>query len=136
MGTRSAIGYQLPSGKIRAVYCHWDGYPEHQLPILNEHYSTISAVKSLIKPGSMSCLRSTDTWESTFQKDADGRTNYDLPKTHQRDPQPVYHCERGDGQKPVIRASSTAEKYWRNMDCEHLYVFHPEHNYWQHIELY
>ena len=37
MATRSAIGYIRPDGSIRAVYCHWDGSPGHQLPILTEH---------------------------------------------------------------------------------------------------
>jgi hypothetical protein len=38
MATRSAIGYALPSGKVRAVYCHWDGSPSHQLPIDGSDY--------------------------------------------------------------------------------------------------
>lgn len=28
MGTRSRIGVQLPNGKVKSVYCHWDGYPD------------------------------------------------------------------------------------------------------------
>ena len=54
MGTRSAIGYLQPSGSVRAVFCHWDGCPSHQLPILNKHYNTTSKVKALVKPGFMS----------------------------------------------------------------------------------
>jgi len=27
MATRSRIGVELPSGKVKSVYCHWDGYP-------------------------------------------------------------------------------------------------------------
>ena len=130
MGTRSAIGYQLLSGRIRAVYCHWDGYPKHQIPILVEHYNSLEKVKALIKPGSMSCLRTDHTW------------------THSevRDPQPLYHWERGNdgpwnacggdyGEKPVTRASlKSAKKYWNDCDCEYMYVFIPDSG-WDHHPL-
>ena len=104
MGTRSAIGYLQPSGSVRAVYCHWDGYPDHQLPILKAKYNTLAKVKALIKPGSMSSLESNHTWDS-----------------ESRDPQPLYHAERGHGDKP--KTSSKAFDYWRDQDCEYLYVF-------------
>ncbi len=118
MGTRSAIGYKLPNGKIKAVYCHWDGYPSHQMPILQKNYNNLAAVQALIRPGSMSCLETYRTWTEL-----------------QRAPQPLYHKERGDGDAPITRAESTVEEHWRNWDCEHLYVFHPEMKYWQHIPL-
>jgi len=104
MGTRSAIGYLQPSGRVRAVYCHWDGYPEHQLPILKSKYNTFAKVRALIKPGSMSSLESSRTWDSEFC-----------------DPQPLYHAERGHGDEP--KTSSKPFDYWRDMDCEYLYVF-------------
>ena len=105
MGTRSAIGYLQPSGSVRAVYCHWDGYPSHQLPILEAKYNTLPKVKALIKPGSMSSLESSHTWDFN----------------ESRDSQPLYHAERGDGYKP--KTSGNACDYWRDMDCEYLYVF-------------
>jgi hypothetical protein len=128
MGTRSAIGYELPSGKIRAVYCHWDGYPSHHLPILQEHHNTLPRVRALIKPGSMSALRTASTWTEA-----------------QRDPQPLYHHERGPGpwcagdggygDPPFTVADlQTAENHWREYCCEHLYVFRPGYG-WFHYEL-
>ena len=87
MATRSAIGYALPSGKIRSVYCHWDGYPSHQLPILKERYGSVRKVQALIRPGSMSSLQTSETWE---------------PK-NTRDPQPLYHSERGVGRAERVR---------------------------------
>tara|TARA_Y100000033_G_C2723051_1_gene99341 strand:+ start:476 stop:790 length:315 start_codon:yes stop_codon:yes gene_type:complete len=59
MGTRSAIGYRLPNRQIRAVYCHYDGYPQHQLPILESSYNSLQAVKLLIAPGYLRCLGET-----------------------------------------------------------------------------
>ena len=55
MGTRSAIGVQLEDGSIRAVYCHWDGYPEYNGKILLDHYDREKAMQ-LIKLGDLSSL--------------------------------------------------------------------------------
>ena len=100
MGTRSRIGYELPDHSVVSVYCHWDGYVEHNGRILVEHYQDREAVKELIDGGSMSSLRTTQTWESEIMKDDDnnyildenGQTQY----THTRDAQPQYHTERGE----------------------------------------
>ena len=129
MGTRSAIGYQLPSGRIKAVYCHWDGYPKHHLPILIEHYNTLEKVKALIKPGSMSSLRTSETW--------DGGPD--------RKPQPLYHHERGNGpwnspnsdyhDPPHVNASiKAAINWWRDSCCEHMYIFEADVG-WIHYDL-
>ena len=149
MGTRSAIGYELPSGRIKAVYCHWDGHPKHQLPILIEHYNTLDKVKALIKPGSMSSLRTRETWDcgglvkqdDTYARDGEGLLMYD----NDREPQPLYHHERGDGpwnaadgdyaDPPHVNASiKAAIKWWRDSFCEHMYIFMPGIG-WEHFDL-
>lgn len=56
MGTRSFIGIELPSGRVRAIYCHFDGYPQHHAPILLNHYNTAKKVRELLKLGSLSTL--------------------------------------------------------------------------------
>lgn len=134
MATRSAIGYALPDGRVRAVYCHWDGNPGHHLPILTEHYNSVRKVQGLIRPGSMSCLRTTETWQSACQRDANGRADFDAPRTNLRDPQPLYHHERGEdyAQPPVTTADP--ENYWRDYGCEHLYVYRAKYG-WFHYEL-
>ena len=138
MGTRSAIGYELPSGKIKAVYCHWDGYPKHHLPILIEHYNTLEKAKALIKPGSMSSLRTRETWNwsprlkhnETYLQDSEGLQRF----KDDREPQPLYHFERGDGpwnatdsdyaDPPHVNASlKAAINWWRGSCCEHMYIF-------------
>ena len=51
----------------------------------------------------------------------------------EQEPGPLYHRDRGDGSEPVV--SNYPLNCWDElMDIEHLYVFHPEHGYWQHIE--
>lgn len=56
MASRSFIGISLPSGRVKAVYCHYDGYPEHHAPILLNHYDTAAKVRKLMQLGSLSTL--------------------------------------------------------------------------------
>ena len=58
MGTRSMIAIQNPYSKdVRAIYCHWDGYLEHNGAILQKHYSASPKVNNLIALGDLSSLR-------------------------------------------------------------------------------
>lgn len=142
MATRSAIGYARPNGSVRAVYCHWNGYTDFQMPILQQHYNTVALVKKLIAPGSMSNLRTTETWESDYSVDENGRADFNAPRTNLRNPQPLYHAERGNNgpwnpsggkyaQPPVTRRSLIdAKEYWRDYGCEYLYIYVPRKG-WQ-----
>lgn len=56
MATRSKIGIKNPDGTFTSVYCHWDGYPSHQLPILTKNYNTVEKVNALLEHGDMSSL--------------------------------------------------------------------------------
>jgi hypothetical protein len=57
MGTRSAIGYKLPNGKIRAKYCHWDGYVEGGVgQTLQESYQDAVKIGLMVELGDMSTL--------------------------------------------------------------------------------
>jgi len=55
MGTRSSIAIKTEDG-IKAIYCHWDGYVDHNGRILREHYNTPSKVADLIALGDLSSL--------------------------------------------------------------------------------
>ena len=55
MATRSAIGIKHGT-VIKAVYCHWDGYVEHNGVILNEFYSNSVDANRLIATGDVSSL--------------------------------------------------------------------------------
>ena len=56
MATRSNIAYRTPEGKIRSIYCHWDGYPSNNGRILQEHYQEARKIAQLIELGSLSAL--------------------------------------------------------------------------------
>jgi len=57
MGTRSSIAIKTEDG-IKAIYCHWDGYVEHNGKLLKEFYNTTDKVKELIALGDLSTLGS------------------------------------------------------------------------------
>lgn len=56
MATRSAIGIKNEKGEIKAIYCHYDGYPEYNGRILVEHYKTREKVEELLALGDISSL--------------------------------------------------------------------------------
>ena len=55
MGTRSRIGV-MHGDKVKSVYCHWDGYLEHNGQILQEHYDSAKA-NYLVALGDLSSLQ-------------------------------------------------------------------------------
>ena len=56
MGTRSTIAVKHGS-RIKAIYCHWDGYVEGVGATLVEHYQASPKVNNLIALGDVSSLR-------------------------------------------------------------------------------
>lgn len=57
MATRSTIAMEQPDGRIMQIYCHWDGYLEHNGAILLEHYKDRAKVLALMMLGDISSLR-------------------------------------------------------------------------------
>ena len=56
MSTRSYIAKELEDGSIRYIYCHFDGYVEHNGRILVDHYSDSDKVNQLLDLGDLSSL--------------------------------------------------------------------------------
>ena len=72
MATRSYIGKRLPNGDIKAIYCHWDGYPEHNGRILVEHYKDEAKIDKLLKLGALSVLGPEIGKKQDFNKPTEG----------------------------------------------------------------
>jgi hypothetical protein len=86
MATRSNIAYKTAEGKIRSVYCHWDGYVANNGKILLENYTTTDKVAALVALGSISSLGT----ELGEQQDFDDRNS-------QKDEWTLaYHRDRGE----------------------------------------
>ena len=56
MSTRSTLIAKLANGQTKSIYCHWDGYPEHNGQILLDHYQDQTKIDELIALGDLSIL--------------------------------------------------------------------------------
>lgn len=68
MATRSTIGIRHEDGSVTKIYCHWDGYIEHNGGILQKYYNTAEKIEPLLALGNLSVLgpkpEADETWES------------------------------------------------------------------------
>jgi hypothetical protein len=69
MATRSLIGINLNNGITKIIYCHWDGYPEHNGQLLVNNYTSPSAVLDLLGLGDLSSLNATPTSCTAYHRD-------------------------------------------------------------------
>lgn len=56
MSTNCNIGIVQEHRGVKAIFCHWDGYPEWAGKILQEHYQNPEKVRDLIAHGDLSAL--------------------------------------------------------------------------------
>lgn len=93
MATRSNIAYQTADARIVSVYCHWDGYPQHNGRILAEHYTNSLKIAQLVGLGSISSLRAEVGEQHPFSK-FETKESYD-EKLYE-DMTTFYHRDRGE----------------------------------------
>jgi hypothetical protein len=68
MATRSTIALEYADGTVGQVYCHWDGYLEHNGVLLSKHYSNPFILRDLIDLGDISSLRPTVGTKHAFSR--------------------------------------------------------------------
>lgn len=56
MSTNSTIAKLNNDGSVDVIYCHWDGYLEHNGKILKDHYTDPDKIDKLISLGNLSIL--------------------------------------------------------------------------------
>ena len=76
MATRSTIAIERKDGTVAQVYCHWDGYPEHNGKVLLEHYSDPAKRERLIEHGDISSLGEDIGEKHDFDMRPDGWTTF------------------------------------------------------------
>jgi hypothetical protein len=111
MATRSHIGVKQPNGTIDYIYCHFDGYPEHNGDILVNYYQDIDKVNQLINLGNLSMLGE----EIGEQQDFDNR------ETHNKKWCLAYGRDRGETN--IEKRNTTFDDLLRNDNVSYLYVF-------------
>lgn len=85
MGTRSRIGI-MNGNTCTSIYCHWDGYVEHNGRILFDNYTDEAKVRELISLGDMSVLR----------KDIGVKHFFSNPHAYKSEAYNAYEAEFGD----------------------------------------
>ena len=76
MGTRSTIALEFADGTVQQVYCHWDGYLDHNGKILQEHYSDPFKLQKLIDLGDLSSLAPNIGTQHSFGDRVDGECTF------------------------------------------------------------
>ena len=69
MATRSLIGIKLDNEIVKTIYCHWDGYPEHNGKLLVNHYNSPATITELMELGDLSSLAETPDKCKAYHRD-------------------------------------------------------------------
>jgi hypothetical protein len=101
MSTRSAIGVVTWDGKIKAVYCHYDGYIEGVGTTLLTRYKDIFKVHQLINGGNMSALGDLIREVKYYGKDKG----------------------QGDNLPKLFDTKADMVSYYKDSWCEYFYLF-------------
>lgn len=114
MGTRSAIGYKTPEGKIRAKYSHYDGYPAYTGKMLQEHYQEARKIAQMVELGDQSFLA-----EEIFPT-----VNTHSFNTPQEGVTIFYGRDRGESDVDAQEFDTVQEfvDYYEGAGCEYFYL--------------
>jgi hypothetical protein len=120
MGTRSTIAVKH-GDRIKAVYCHWDGYVEHNGKILLENYDSTKA-NFLVALGDISSLRKELGEKHPFSKFECKEGEYDEAKYENWTT--FYGRDRGEDGTEWKSFGSEAEwmDYYDGSGAEYYYV--------------
>lgn len=121
MSTRGAIGIQH-GDQIKAIYSHYDNYPEHTGYILQNYYNDSVLVNKLISMGDMSSLGAEIGRAHSF----DERSEYlePAPGVHVATQCTFYNRDRGE--ETSWLSFPTAHEWTQehgNWGCEYFYLF-------------
>ena len=110
MATRSMIAFDN-GDEIYAIYCHNDGYLQHNGRILLNHYDDIEKVEELIDLGNLSVLSKEIGEKQDFDQPTD--RNWCL----------AYGRDRGEQNQQAGRYISLIEATYDFDGCDYYYLF-------------
>ena len=114
MGTRSAIGYKTPEGKIRAKYSHYDGYPAYTGVMLEQHYQEARKIAQMVELGDQSILA-----PNVFP--TDDSHSFETP---QKGVVVFYGRDRGESDTDAVEFDTVGDfvDYYTDSGCEFFYL--------------
>ena len=115
MGTRSAIGYKTPEGKIRAKYSHYDGYVAGVGKTLEESYQEARKIAQMVELGDQSILA-----EDVFPTPGSGHSF----ETPEEGVTIFYGRDRGESDTDAQDFDTVQEfvEYYTDSGCEYFYL--------------
>lgn len=118
MATRSTIALEFADGTVQQVYCHWDGYLDHNGRILAEHYADPFKLRELIDLGDISSLGSKIGDKHSFDNPHKyGTPEYQAEQEARRDITTFYGRDRGE-EGCEARRFDNYQQYLRNGQSE------------------
>jgi len=114
MATRSYIGVRNTDASVDYIYCHFDGYPDHNGKILTEHYSNINRVNELLNLGDLSVLGQFIGEKMDFNKRV-------------QDTCLAYGRDRGESN--VSKKNTGYDELITSQDVAYVYIF--DGDYWE-----
>ena len=114
MATRSYIGVRNLDSSVDYIYCHFDGYPEHNGAILTEYYSNINRVNELLNLGDLSVLGKFIGEKMDFDKRV-------------RDTCLAYGRDRGESN--IDKKNTGYDELITSQDVNYVYIF--DGDYWE-----
>ena len=114
MATISYIGVRNTDASVDYIYCHFDGYPEHNGAILTEYYSNINRVNELLNLGDLSVLGQFIGEKMDFDKRI-------------QDTCLAYGRDRGESN--VDKKNSGYDELITDQNVDYVYVF--DGDYWE-----
>lgn len=95
MGTRSTIALERTDGTVCKIYCHWDGYLDHNGRILVEHWCDPQKMELLLDGGNL-CTLGQDIGQTHPQdRPQYGTPEYDVYRQMYRSGCEFYGRDRG-----------------------------------------
>jgi hypothetical protein len=122
MSTRSSIGIVNDDGSVTGIYCHWDGYPEHNGKLLLNHYNNTAIVYELMDLGNLSYL--------------DEKLNTDLPHSFKKPVKGVcvaYGRDRGEKNVNSKKFISDIEYKMNGNGVDYQYLFNNNKWYYRNV---
>ena len=122
---RSMIAIENPHSKaVKSIYCHWDGYLEHNGSLLEKHYPNSPKVNNLIALGDLSSLGSQIGEAHPFSPhtSAEDKAAYEAAKDAGYCT--FYTRDRGeDAPYKFFPSIKEAIAYYDGSWCEYFYLF-------------
>jgi hypothetical protein len=124
MATRSSIAIRY-GDTIKAVYCHWDGYLEHNGFILTKCYNDSVSASKLISMGDISSLGATIGEQVSFDRERSDDDYVDLDGVTGVNKQCMFYT-RDRGEETTWKSFGSVDEWLEHYEaswCEYFYLF-------------